>query len=567
MKVKIKRKIDSKTNLSPEKIIDFLLRDRQIKDKDEFLNPKHPKDIPFGEFFSKTQFEKVIKKIKEIREKQEMIVVYTDYDADGITGGAILWETLYLLGFRVMPYVPHRQLEGYGFSKKGLETVKRLYNPSLIISVDHGISASEKIAYASSLGIPVVVTDHHMRGKKEPKAFAIFHTEELSGAGIAYFFAKELFDKLKVKNLPASKTGWKSKVLEENFSNDYLVLASIGAIADLVPLVGHSRSIAKYGLESFSKVKRYGIKHILKEAGIENRKITPYEIGFMIAPRINALGRLEHALDALRLLCTTNEERAQMLAAKLGEKNRQRQDILEKAVEEAKEKLKAQSSNFKVLPKIIILSSEKWHEGVIGLIASRLADEFYRPTIIISLGKGFAKGSARSVPGFDITSFLRLLKQDLIDVGGHRGAAGFTLKTSQLDHFCQRIQKLSSSLIDERELEKKIEIDLEIPLSKINLSLAKLLEKLEPFGIGNHQPLFYSYGELIEARLFGKNNQHLKIYLRENSSILEIIFFDQGEDFYKFFRGKKISVCYNLEINRWREKEEIRGRGKFYEFE
>ena len=569
MRLKIKRKVDKESRLSSQEIVDFLLADRKIKNPEEFLNPKHPKEIPFENFFSKKQFEKILKKLKEIKDKQEMIVVYTDYDADGITGGAILWETLYLLGFKVMPYVPHRKLEGYGFSKKGLEAVKKLYQPSLIISVDHGIAASEKITYAKSLGIPVIITDHHLKPEKTPKdAFAIFHTDQFSGAGIAYFFAKEIFQNFQ---FPISNFQTNFKLLEENFKNDYLALASIGTIADLVPLIGPSRSIARHGLESFSKVKRYGIKHILKEAGIENRKITPYEIGFMIAPRINALGRLEHALDGLRLLCTKNENRAKILATKLGKKNRERQTMLEEAIEEAKEKLKTTNSKLENLPKIIILISDKWHEGIIGLIAAKIVEEFSRPTIVLTKADGFYKGSARSIPNFHITNFLRSLKKYLIDVGGHKQAAGFTLEKNQLNNFCTMVQNLSSSLIKDEDLERIEEVDLEIPLSKVNLSLVKFLEKLQPYGIGNPQPTFYSQGKIVDAKIFGKKNEHLKIFISDipqsvlHSTVhapqtLEFIAFGQASKFTELSKNQIIDVVYNLEINRWGEEEKVRGR-------
>jgi len=595
MKIKIKRKIDKQKQFSDEQIIDFLLKDRGIKHKEDFLNPKCPEKISFNEFFSKKEFDKVIKKLKEIKEKGGMVVVYTDYDADGITGGAILWETLHLLGFKAMPYVPYRKLEGYGFSKKGIDKIKKLYNPSLIISVDHGISAAEKISYAKSLGISIIITDHHMKSAKKPDdalatsdvALAIFHTDKLSGSGVAYFFAKEIFSHFyktsTVKNTQGrtaavlenslsgtaavkdnkktSEVNW--KLLENNFSFDYLSLASIGTIADLVPLLGPSRSITKYGLEAFPKVGRMGIKHILKEAGIENRKITPYEIGFIIAPRINALGRLEHAIDALRLLCTSKEEKAQMLAAKIGEKNRERQDLVGKTIEEAKKIVSSQWSSVSKMPKIIILSSDKWHEGIIGLIASKLVDEFYRPTIIMAINDGFAKGSARSISGFDVTLFLRSQKKYLVDIGGHKAAAGFTIEKDKIDKFIKKAEKDAGKILTEKNLEREIKVDLAIPLSKINISLVKKIESLEPFGIGNPQPLFYSEGKLVDAKLFGKNNNHLKIYLKDDSSFpLEFVFFGQGQDFLKLSRGQKIAVVHNLEIDRWRGKEKIRGKGK-----
>lgn len=567
MKVKIKRKIKPQDNLTEEQLVNLLLKDRQIKNKEEFLNPKHPRGIDFSRFFSKKELKKTIKKLKEIREKGRMVIVYTDYDADGITGGAIVWETLYLLGFKVLPYVPHRQREGYGFSKKGLDKVKQLYNPGLIISVDHGISAARKIAYARSLNMPVVVADHHMKPAKKPdEALAVFHTDQLSGAGVAYFFAKELF--LNLKSLINKKTDCQ---LEDNFSFDYLALASIGTVADLVPLVDASRSIVKYGLASFSKVKRYGIRHILKEAAIDQQKITPYEIGFIIAPRINALGRLEHAIDALRLLCTKKESRAQKLAVKMGEKNRQRQDLVEEAVEEAKEKFKAQlagwQTRFNHSPKMIILSSDHWHEGIIGLIASKLVEEFYRPAIVITAADGFAKGSARSIAGFDITSFIRSVNKGIIDVGGHKAAAGFTIEKNKISLFSKAALKMAEGLIKDEELEKTVTVDLKIPLSKVDLSLAYALEKLAPFGIGNPQPLFYSEAEVVGAKLFGRNNNHLKIYLKDNSSLpLEFVFFNQGEEFSKLCRGQKIAVIYHLDINRWGGKEKVRGKGKLILF-
>jgi len=563
MKITIKKKIKKDEKLLEDEIIDFLLKNRGIDDKENFLNPKHPEKISFGNFFSQDDFIKVIKKLREIKEKNEMIVVYTDYDADGITGGAILWETLHLLGFKVMPYVPHRQLEGYGFSKKGIDKVKELYCPSLIISVDHGITAAEQISYAKSLGIPIIVTDHHLKSEKKPKdALAIFHTERLSGAGVAYFFAKEIFTTFQ----PMAETRSITRLiasLQNNFSYDYLALASIGAIADLVPLIDYSRSLVKNGLSIFSKVRRAGIRQILKEAGIENRKITPYEIGFIIAPRINALGRLEHAIDALRLLCTKKEDRAQMLAAKMGEKNRERQNLLEEAVEEAREKLKVQSLGFKILPKIIVLFSDNWHEGIIGLIAAKIAEEFYRPTIILTKSDSYYKASARSIPGFHITNFLRSFSHYLVDVGGHKQAAGFTIEAKNLNNLCAAVVKNVSQFLNEEDLERKIEVDLAIPLSKINLSLVKKIENLEPFGIANPQPLFYSEGKLIEAKLFGKNNEHLKIYLKDGSSLpLELVFFGEGEQFFKLSRGQKLGVVYTLEIDRWNKEEKVRGKGK-----
>lgn len=562
MLITFKNEIKSQDNLTNKEIVDLILKSRHLKDLNVFLNPPSPISLTLNDFGSyKKSFEKVIKILKSIKEKNQMIVVYTDYDADGITGGAILWETLYLLGFKVMPYVPHRKLEGYGFSKTGIDNVKKEFNPALIISVDHGITKVEEVKYAAKLGIKIIVTDHHLKGEKIPKAEAVFHIPALSGSGVAYFFAKEIF-----MNFSHVQTRHASS-LQYYFATDYLALAAIGTIADLVPLTGPSRSVVKYGLASFPKIKRFGIKHILKQAGIEDKKITPYEIGFMIAPRINAIGRLEHAIDALRLLCTNDEKRALDLASRIGNINIERQELVEKSVKEARENLNSQLVNSKIKNKIIILVSDKWHEGIIGLIASKIAEEFYHPTLVLTKTDIGYKGSARSIPSFHITDFLRSLKKNLIDAGGHKQAAGFTLEKNQLKEFIKNAQKLAGKLIKNKDLEKKIEADLKIPISKINLDLVKSLEALEPFGIGNPRPTFYSEASLSEVKIIGKTQKHLKLFISDflqptnyNPQPIELLAFNQADKFKSLSRGQKIEVVYNLEINRWNGGEKLKGR-------
>ncbi len=555
MKLNIKRTINAK--ISSDQIIDYLLKDRGISDKKIFFNPPHPTDIHFEDFFEDTSsFKKnrtnVLTLLNDIKKSGNAIVVYTDYDADGITGGAILWETLYLLGFNAMPYVPNRKTEGYGFSKKGIDAVKKQFNPALIISVDHGIVAHEQIAYAKSLGVPIIITDHHQKlDRKHDDAMAVFHTDKLSGSGVAYFFAKELYENF---NPPAGGSNF--KLLENNFSSDYLALASIGTISDLVSLVGPARSITKHGLAAFKKINRAGVNELLKEAGIADRDITPYEVGFIIAPRINAFGRLGHALDALRLLCTKQEKRAYELAQMAGETNRMRQELVEKALKEAEQMVDTNK-------KLIIIYSQNWEEGIIGLIASRIAEKFYRPTIAMTKSDGFAKASARSVGTFDITAFLRSLKDYLVDVGGHKAAAGFTIETKYISKFIKKSEEKAKSMLSDSDLVRHINVDAQIPLSVATTKLAQNLEKLAPFGIGNPKPLFYSQGKLIEARLLGKKNDHLKIHIKDKDSFpLEVIFFNEGKKFADLSRGQKMSIVYNLAIDRWNEGEKLKGFGK-----
>ena len=560
MRIKFNYEIKKEDKISNYQIIDILLKNRKIQNIDEFLKPKNPLDISLLDFSAsfKNELAKTLRILTKIKEKNQMVVVYTDYDADGITGGAILWETLYFLGFKVMPYVPNRKTEGYGFSLTGINNVIEKFNPSLIISVDHGITKVREVEYAKEKGIKVIITDHHLKGEKIPKAEAIFHIPILSGAAVAYFFSKEIFKSFQEK-INNKQTFSK---LENNFLNDYLVLASIGTVADLVPLIGPSRSIVKYGLENFLKTHRVGLKQILKEAGIERKKITPYDIGFIIAPRINSVGRLKDATDALRLLCTKKEERAKNLASYLETKNKLRQDLVKKAVKKAKEMVENDFNLLKKMPKIIILKSERWEEGIIGLIAAKMVEIFFRPTIILTKNGSFYKASARSIPNFDITTFLRKLKNFLVDVGGHNQAAGFTIEEKNILNFKKEALKLADQLIKDNDLENEVLVDLKIPIQKINLKWVKLLENLYPFGIGNPEPLFFSEVKIYNLRFVGKENQHLKIFIQDKNhpSTLELIAFNQADIFKNLYRNQIIKVIYTLSIDYWGGQEKVKGK-------
>ena len=554
MKISFKHEITEK-KISPKQILDILLKNRGIKDLSEFLKPSSPLKFSLKDFgYKKKQIDDVMSLLKKIKESGRTIVVYTDYDADGITGGAILWETLHFLGFKAMPYVPHRQKEGYGFSIIGIDNVKKKYDPALIISVDHGITAVKQIVYAKKIGIPVIITDHHQMLEKIPKAAAsIFHIPKLSGSGVAYFFAKEI-----LSNFKSSITNY--ELLKNSFETDYLALASIGTVADLVPLVDVSRSVVSHGLAAFPKVKRYGILHIMKEAGIAGRPISPYEIGFIIAPRINAVGRLEHAIDALRLLCTTDEKRAYTLASKVGQKNVERQDLVKQSVEEALVEIVKLEK--KGLPKLIILHSKKWHEGIIGLIASRILETYYRPVIVMTEGDGQLKASARSIATFHITKFFESMKDSFINYGGHAQAAGFTMLRTKLESFMKTAVKKADKLIKDSDLERVVQADLKIPLSAATLSLSKELDVLRPYGIGNPQPTFVSDAEIVHAQLLGKNKNHLKITVKSESMMfpVEMIAWGKADLFTTLSRGQKAQIVYNLDVNQWNGREKLQGK-------
>ncbi len=554
MKLAIKRTL--KNPVDPDAIISLLLKDRGLEHDKTFLNPPNPNLIDFATFFMPAYYKKhltaTLGVLKRVKYNNETIIVYCDYDADGITGGAVLWETLHLLGFKVFPHVPDRKTEGYGFSKVGIDLVKEKYNPTVIISVDHGIMGHKEITYAKTLGIDVIITDHHSKSETDPAdALAIFHTSKLSGSGVAYFFAKTIFEELRDISDEQAK-----KHLAQHFLNDYQALAAIGTIADLVPLTGESRAVVKHGLKALSKSSRPGLKHLFIDAEIAGRDMSPYDVGFIIAPRINAFGRLTHAIDALRMLCTVSESKASELAKKSGTVNKDRQALVEVGIEQALKQVNETD-------KIIIVSSADWNEGIIGLIASKLVEKYYRPAIVLAISDGHAKASVRSISGIDITAFLRKYEEYLLSIGGHAMAAGLSIEVKNLEKFKKIVLSDAKKTISDEELIPTTQVDIEIPFEQNTLSLAHAIEGLSPFGVGNPYPVFLTTGQIVEKKLLGKNSDHLKLMINnENTLPIECMFFKQGALFDELKVGEVKKIVYKLEINRWNGREKVNMMGK-----
>jgi single-stranded-DNA-specific exonuclease len=490
-------------------IVGKLLEIRGItkaKDKKEFLNPTHPENIPLEDLgLNKKSIDKVIKRIKEAKKNDENVIVYGDYDADGITGTAILWETLYAYGLKVLPYIPDRFSEGYGLNTESIKKLKK-DNPNLklVITVDHGIVSDEKVDMAKELGIDVVITDHHQKGKIIPAAYEIVHTTQLCGSAVSWILSRELRHTLKIN--PEMGDG--------------LELAGIGTLADQMPLLFANRSFAKYGLIALNKTKRPGLLEMIKESGLTLGEIKTFEINFMIAPRINATGRMAHAMESLQLLCTRKEERALELSKHLGSVNTERQVLLEEIYKDARERLRTSKN------KILVISGEEYNEGIIGLAASRLVEEYYRPAIVLSKKEGISKASARSIGGFNIIEAIRKLEGLYKEGGGHPMAAGFSIDTDKIEEFEKRINENSDSLLTEEILTRKINIDLTLEFKDITQELVESLKKFEPVGIGNPSPVFLSHNvKVIDLRLIGKEKNHLKLKLEQNGEDREGIFF------------------------------------------
>ncbi len=553
----IKCKISNEEEKIKE-IIKQLLVNRGVteqKEIGEFLNPQLSS---IEELIAKVKLDskelgKAVERIHQAIDKNEPIIIHGDYDVDGICGTAILWEAIYYgLGYKnVIPFIPHRIDHGYGLTIDSIEAISNEQS-SLIITTDCGISAVEAIKHAKSLGFDVIITDHHTKGEKLPDAIAILHTYDLVGAGIAYLLAQTLIGRM----------GQIGRILE---------LVALATIADLQPLLGVNRILTKYGLEELNQTERVGLQALMQIAGVEGKKIGPYEVGWILAPRLNAMGRLEDAMDSLRLLCTKSSSKADELAEKLNHVNKERRQMTEKAYGQARESASQQFQPKAGRPlaeavstQILVLHHKEWHEGIIGLVAAKITEEFYRPTIAIAKGETVSKGSARSINGINIIETIRKYSDLLIDVGGHEMAAGFSIETEKIEEFESQLSADSNQLLSERELDRILKIDLELNLSDITPQLYQQLKKLEPHGIGNPHPTFLTRNvEIVDLKTVGQQNKHLKLKVKSKKSkvknnfqfstfnfqLFNAIGFNLGDWVNKLSIGDHIDIVYQIQEN------------------
>ena len=524
----MKWRILSKTK--NKEIINALLANRGIKTKkemEEFLNPKKPKDLTLKDVgIDLKQLKKAADRIKKAIKKKEKIIVYGDFDTDGVCATAILWEALHQLKANVLPFIPKRE-EGHGLM---IERVKKMAKEGveLIITVDQGIVAYSQVEQANKLGLDVIITDHHVPEKKKPKALAIIHTTKLAGCGVAWFLAKHL------------------RVEDENG----LDLATIGTITDMVSLIGANRSLVKYGLKEVQRTKRPGLRALYDFAGLDKKKIGAYEVGFIIGPRINAAGRMDDPMESLRLVCTCDEGRGIALAQKIDQSNRERQILTEKTIIHARKIWLNEAGK----DSLIFVGNDSYQEGIVGLVAGRLSEEFYRPAIVFSQGKEFSKGSARSIREFNVIEAIRSCAEILASHGGHPRAAGFTVETTKISLLKEKLMEIAQNKLKYQNLSPTLKIDMELNLKEMNFELYQQIMKMEPFGQDNPQPVFVSRQvNVIGAQAVGNGQKHLK--LRLSSSLSRLVFdaigFGLGKLFSQLSSGKTIDIVYNLTVNDW----------------
>ena len=505
-----------------------------------FLNPTR-KD--FYNPFLMPDMEIAVKRIVKAIENKEKIMIYGDYDADGITSITVLKKYLNEIGLKTGEYIPNRLNEGYGLNK---DAISKIYNDGyrLMITVDCGISGLEEVEYANSLGIEIIITDHHEPAEKLPEAIAVIDAKrkdnkypfnQLAGVGVVFKLIQAISKELK---------------LEEKEYLKYLDLVCIGTISDIVPLVDENRVIAKLGLKLIEKTKNIGLKTLLNIADL--KKIDSNAISFGVAPRINACGRMGFQEEALQLFLTEDSEKATTIAKRLVQFNQERQAKEKQIFEEVIEKIEKDDKD----KKCIVLAEENWHHGVIGIVASKITEIYYKPSILICLEGDKGKGSGRSVPGFDLYTALTKCSDYIEKFGGHSMAIGITIKKENFEKLKEAIEKYAqeSNISDIMPI---INIDKEINLKNINIEEVKSLELLEPFGEANKMPLFLLRNLKIDSIRALSGGKHLKLTLKQDNNIVDAIGFNMGDLSKEYLLGDKVDVVGTIEINSFGNKENI----------
>ncbi|MDQ3098728.1 MAG: single-stranded-DNA-specific exonuclease RecJ [bacterium] len=559
MKEKIWKLInkDITTVSSIQDILKIIYSNRALNSTDSITAFMKPSLLDID--FAIGDMDKVIERLKQALNKKEKIIVYGDYDADGVTATAIMWEALYKLGGNVKPYIPHREREGYGMSIIGIDTLIESEKPDLIITVDQGISGRKQITYAQSKGIEVIVTDHHHKPDVLPENCFIVHDSRVSGAGVAWKTITRLISSITGETQENLLTKHFEDTDVRSFPLRLLELAAIGIVCDLIPLQGESRTIVIHGLEQLKKTRRPGLIALAKSANFNLYDTQCYQIGYIIGPRINAMGRLEHAMDSLRLLCTNNQTRADDLIQKVNLVNDDRKDLTMELINQARKQAEEQLDH-----KILILGNRQWNPGVIGLVASRMVEEFYKPTIVWGSSPDHTnifKASGRSVRGFNIIDAITTNSEHLLSFGGHPMAAGLSLSPDLLNDFTNAIRKTASAGITQDMTNPSLDIDCPLPFPLISENLYKAIQELKPFGISAEEPLFSTEKlRVIEAKTLGTENKHLKMKVTHTdagSKPFEAIAFGFGSYSAQIRPGNPIDLAYHVDINEWNGKRNI----------
>lgn len=532
---------------SPNDLFAVLMGDRGVdadQDPSTFLHPSLQKQLPLIlQLFESHAVHTALEVLKQAIDSNTPVVIHGDYDADGVCATAILWETLYReLDYKnTHPFIPHREEHGYGVSTESLDSIVATFGTNaLVITVDCGITAKQAVEYGKAKGLNFIITDHHtIQDEKVPEGVPVLHTYELCGAGIAWAFSLLMAQHF-LKQDPI-----------EIYQNG-LDLAALATIADIQSVLGYNRAILKEGLPALSNSSRVGLQELFFQAGIKGKALGTYEVGWVIAPRLNALGRLEHALDSVRLLLTTDRARAADMVQRMNNINAERQSLTSSAVEEAVDIVLQNNWNTHFA---IVLESDHWHEGILGLIAGKLVERFYVPVIVLGKSGGVYKGSARSVVGCNIIDAITQHKGLLIDAGGHAMAAGLSIEEGNVALFREKFTQTVQEMFANEKPKKALHVDAVLAHELINIELIQLLQELAPHGVDNPRPLFLLQDITVaEKRSVGTDGKHLSLALSlSNATPVKAIWFGNGQNGTSFEVGQKVDVVASLELDTYRE--------------
>ena len=477
--------------------------------------------------------DKAVTRIRQAIENYEQILIYGDYDADGMTSASIVKEALEQLGAECQVYLPNRFTDGYGPNASVYKYFIENQGISLIVTVDNGVAGHEAIELAQSMGVDVIVTDHHSMPEVLPDAYAIVHPEHpeaeypfkhLAGCGVAFKLATALLEEVQV---------------------ELLDLVAIGTIADMVSLTGENRILVKYGLSVLKNTQRIGLQELFKIAGIQENEVDEETVGFQIAPRLNALGRLDDPNPAIELLTGFDEEEARDIALMINQKNEERKEIVQKIYDEAKTMVDLNKP-------VQVLAGEGWNPGVLGIVAGRLLEELHQPVIVLNIENDLAKGSARSIEAVDIFEALDPHRDLFVAFGGHAGAAGMTLEASKLEALSQVLVAYIEDNQVDLSTKNELFLDEELSLPDLTLETLKNFEKLAPFGMDNKKPVFYLKDFKIEnARTMGAGNTHLKLKISQADAVFEVVAFGLGNLATEFSQTKNLELAVTLSVNKW----------------
>ena len=524
-------KIAKKAGLGPE--VARLLFERGIQDQESLKKFLEPSLEDLHDPYLLHDMDKAVERIRQAIEEGGNILVYGDYDADGMTSASIVKESLEQLGAECRVYLPNRFTDGYGPNASVYKYFIEQEGISLIVTVDNGVAGHEAIELAQSMGVDVIVTDHHSMPETLPDAYAIVHPEHpdanypfkyLAGCGVAFKLACALLEEVQV---------------------ELLDLVAIGTIADMVSLTDENRILVQYGLEMLGHTQRIGLQEMLDMAGIAANEVTEETVGFQIAPRLNALGRLDDPNPAIDLLTGFDDEEAHEIALMIHQKNEERKEIVQSIYEEAKTMVDPEK-------KVQVLAKEGWNPGVLGIVAGRLLEELGQTVIVLNIENGRAKGSARSVEAVDIFEALDPHRDLFIAFGGHAGAAGMTLEVEKLSDLSQVLEDYVLEKGADAAGKNKLNLDEELDLEALSLETVKNFERLAPFGMDNQKPVFYIKDFQVEsARTMGAGNAHLKLKIFKGEASFEVVAFGQGRWATEFAQTKNLELAVKLSVNQW----------------